>query len=291
MRSAERCKSRERETAAGGSRRSVGALLAALAFLLAPPAEAGGGSGDDSRAAIRAQEAFERGAAHYARGRYQEAIDEFRRGQHLYPAAIFVYNMAMSHMRLGHTREAARHARRALQADERGLGPETSQKARGLIAGSHVAGRSERHAERLAEAGGANEASAAGQTRRGRASSGLGVPRAPGAKLGWLGWSGVGGLIAGSAGLATTLLLAVHLEGRWDRLRSLQRGSSRRKFERTRDEIARKQRLGRAFGFAGSALVLTGAGLLIADLVGGASGRRVSLAPDASGTVWVSLKF
>ena len=234
-------------------------------------------SSSRDRRAKRAERAFKRGAAHYAKGEYAEALVEFRLGHRLYPSAVFVYNIAMSHMRLGQPRKAGRQAAKALQFGAESLETRTLAKAAAVGAGSHVVLTARERAEGsgdpvVAAAAPAESRDVERQTDRSRL-------------FGWMGWTGTAGVLVGAGGLVTTAILAADINRSRQRLHALSTSPDREGFERLQAQIGRKQRLGTAVGIAGSAVTLAGAGLIVAELLGAETPRRVAVGTTSSGGV------
>lgn len=261
-----------------GGAGAVGVLLSLAVLLATAPAAAqvsgAGGSVDGGdreqtaeqrKRAKRVKRLFEKGAAKYAEGNYAEAIVDFRRGQELYPSALFLYNIAMCHMHMGQTGRAVDYAGRALESEERALDGETAVKARAVVQGGGVV-RAARSA-----ADGSNRAG--GRVER---------PPSPPA-VGPYGWAGAAGTVVGIGGLVASGVLAADINRSWDQLQESSRGSDREAFDRQQKAILRKQRLGRGLGIGGAALTAVGAGLLIGDLVSRGGQEQVRVRPSGSG--------
>lgn len=213
--------------------------------------------------AKKAREAHDEGAALYASGDYARAIVQFQRGHRLYPAAVFLYNIAMSYMQLGKPAEAREYAIRAAEAEERKLDERSLVKSGALRVGSDVALR----ARRLT--------SKSSKLRAGSASE---EPR-----LRWPGWVGLASGGVGLGGILTSAVFAADIERSWSRLESLRRTSDRDAFENEQAKIDRKQRFGRAFGIAGLSMATLGFGLFAVDyfgLVERDQTARVRVAPN-----------
>ena len=71
-----------------------------------------------------AQKYFEQGAEYYFNGEYGKAIVEFMRGNDEIPNALLLYNISLSHSRLGNFNDALEFGRRAREMG--GLDPATS---------------------------------------------------------------------------------------------------------------------------------------------------------------------
>ncbi|MGM0558778.1 MAG: tetratricopeptide repeat protein [Myxococcota bacterium] len=256
----------------------LGLLLLALVLMPAPASaqEDGDSSADKRQRAKKAKVAFEKGAALYNEKKYSSAIVEFRRGQRVYPSGLFLYNIAMCHMRLGNMEDAREYALRSLEIDTRPLGPRTRASASGLVAGVDVvtftgrqsksiaaSDRGVQHETRTAVPGGNNATSPADSKIE--------------AGFGWLGWTGVTGAALGAGVLVATGLIARDIDSDFEMLRTLQTGSDQTAFEAQQAQIADKQRLGRALGITGVVMVAAGSGLVIAEVVGGEPDRRVRL--------------
>ena len=78
-----------------------------------------------------AQKYFEQGAEYYFNGEYGKAIVEFMRGNDEIPNALFLYNISLSHSRLGNFNDALEFGRRAREMG--GLDPATSAQNEGRI--------------------------------------------------------------------------------------------------------------------------------------------------------------
>lgn len=253
----------------GGAVRALVGMLATAVLLAVPggvfaqqgdggerPEPAGSESESDQaeeaksarQRAKKAREAHDEGAALYASGDYARAIVQFQRGHRLYPAAVFLYNIAMSYMQLGKPAEAREYARRAAEAEERKLDDRSLVKSGALRVGSDVALRARRLTSEASEL---------------RAGSAAEEPR-----LRWPGWVGLASAGGGLGGIVTSAVLAADIDRSWSRLESLRRTSDRGAFENEQAEIARKQRLGRAFGIAGLSLTTLGFGLFAVDYFG-----------------------
>ena len=246
---------------------------------------------DRRQRAIKAKKAFEQGAALYNEKKYSAAIVEFQRGQRVYPSGIFLYNIAMCHMRLGNMDDAREYAERSLEIDKRPLQPNIESKARGLSLGSQavmfaisrtnaIAAADENVREQAREQADV----AASQVTGGAIEVARPFDKESDARFGWLGWTGVTGAVLGTGALVTTGLLARQIDSDFDTLRSLRTGPSETAFEQKQDEIADKQRTARVLGVSGAVLAAAGAGLIVADLVSGGGSaerrRQVGLAPN-----------
>ncbi|MEZ4458683.1 MAG: hypothetical protein R3E66_02935 [bacterium] len=78
-----------------------------------------------------AQKYFEQGAEYYFNGEYGKAIVEFMRGNDEVPNALFLYNISLSHSRLGNFSDALEFGRRAREMG--GLDAATSAQNEGRI--------------------------------------------------------------------------------------------------------------------------------------------------------------
>jgi len=270
-------------------------LLFALLLAASAPAYAQEDS-PTAEEAEKAQQAFERGVALYERGKYAEAIVEFRKGFHAVANPVFLTNIGMAQMRLGaHERllettgealemgglDAENHAKTA--ALERGartlLRAQTWTKSTEK-ADARAAVDSKASADDNSDSGGSApdesvEAADASDDRSAEAATDRGASSETRSRsnFGTLGWVGVASGVAGIGGLVATSLVASGLRDTFQRLDELQnQHGARRDFRTTRRSATRRQRLGRALLYTGTGLALTGSTLVVVDLLDGPSG-------------------
>lgn len=214
--------------------------------------------------AANAQEAFNLGMEAYSAENYEEAIALFQRGYDFQPETMFLYNIALAHLKLGQYTDAHAFARRAHAADDLPARARASNAARLVALGTRLTTTQRVEAERAAIAARALEQ----RLQRQALEASVIQPAAPTEGPGALTYAGAGAALVGAGLVAGALYLGHDVQQRLDTLKTVEQRSQ---YDTERDAIEADQSLGQILLFSGIGLAAVGSGLLVYDLLDGTS--------------------
>lgn len=227
--------------------------------------------------AERAQEFFDRGAELYFQQEYGRAIVEFRRAHEAHSHPLFLYNIALSSLRIDNYEQALNAAQQAEEMEAQ-LPPENSARNRSMIASIETVYRTREVAEdvelldELEDPEELDEPPVADED--------VDAP----SRFGTLGWTGVAGLGLGAAALGGAGVMEMQVRSRWDDIEEDPAGMSDDEFDRRLESIERRQDAGRIMLFAGAGLMAAGGALLgIEGMTGGEDDQQVAVRPTLRG--------
>lgn len=255
---------------------AVGGALAWLAVLLAA-APLVAQTDDIDRQAARHH--FARGAEQFKAGQYEDAIDAFEKAFAANPDPMILYNLSLAHLKAGHPQSALVNALRArrmdgltrsasLRNDARIVALRRVMKARSQPSSpSGYAGpdRSSTDDNPLFGPSSDDSAGPADRMTDGTTDS-PSEPASPPA-FGTAGWIGVGIGAAGVASLLGAGLVGAGLDEDINAYQSAAESGDAQTYRRLRESIADRQTTGRVLLYSGIGLGVTGAGLVIYQLL------------------------
>lgn len=215
----------------------------------------------DASRAKRAQQAFDEGMSHYTEKKYAEAVTEFRKGYSLMPAGMFLYNIALSYIKLGEYAKARRYAKRADGRDDLPKKARVKNAARIDALGIRL------HAATVADA--IEPAEPDDQTDL-IGSKDPKVSEAPGSRepkggVGMWTYAGLGTAVVGAGLVGGALYMGSDLEARIDHLAQV---TDRGEYDQMRASIESDRTVGQVLLVSGIGLVAAGSGLVVWDLLG-----------------------
>ena len=228
----------------------------------------------------QAQSLFDDAVADYMAKRWDQAALKFRKAYAVLPDALFLYNQAKALQKLENYDAAISALSRARDQEERPLPPDIAAKVPSFLAeleASLAAQKlQEKEEEKPAEADAVTPTEPPPEPEE---EGGLGV----------LGWSGVGGMVAGSGLMVVGGLLAADVSKEADRLRT-EPGQTPGRFQADREAAQADQRTARIVFYSGAGLALLGAGLMawtfLSDGEGAAGEARTRLKLGATDIRW-----
>jgi tetratricopeptide (TPR) repeat protein len=230
-------------------------LVSALTLCVSVPAFA------DEAAMEKAQEHFNAGAKLYFAGDYAGALVEFNNGHRLSPSAVFLYNIALAHYRLGNLDMAVNNAEKA--AEVGGMPEDMATKNEARLVVWHVTKTASNWSsgEAVAESGDAGEG--------GSVSDGTTTEPADGGGLSGLGWAGVGTAAAGAGLLVGWSLVSGGLSDHLADIDAANAAGDEAAYNAASEAFDSDQGLAQILLYSGAGLTAVGLGLLVFDLTSG----------------------
>src|SRR5690554_44691 len=226
-----------------------------------------------------AQEAFNLGMEDYNEENYEAAIAKFQRGYEFQPETMFLYNIALAHLKLGNYADAHAFARRAHAANDLPAPAHASNAVRLGALGARLTTAQIVETERASIV--ARDLKERQERQALEAS--IKYPVAAAAGPGALTYAGAGAAIVGAGLVAGALYLGYDVQQRLDTLGTVEQ---RPHYDTQREEIEADQNLGQILLYSGIGLAAIGSGLLVYDLLGAASSDspQITLEPTLGAT-------
>lgn len=263
--------------------RWVAFLLFALCLGGAPQIGAAQQPPPDKEAAKKAKEHFARGASHFYKEEYDQAVVEFLNAYDYYPDPMILYNLARAHAKLDSIKTAIQTAEKAQRMG--GMPKKATARNAARIAAW----------KRLLTAREISEDIAGPRAQDPRRKSTPVAPPPDAPRLGAVGWTGVGLTVVGAGLVGYAGYVELDLDTQISNYKKAARNNDDVHYRRFKQDIADRQQVGKVSLYTGLACLATGVGLWSYDLFDASeaeSSVTVDLAPSADGpSVGFSFSF
>ncbi len=201
---------------------------------------------------------FEKGAELYFEEEYEAAIVEFMKGHRISPNAMFLYNVSLSHVKIGNLDDALEAARAARGLP--GLDPTTRIQNEGRIAALELLENTRESIEerQIAEA----------DTSADEVEEVVMISQVEPTKsnFGALGWTGLGFTLAGFGLLTSAMVVEITLQDTWSEYEAVAQFGDESEYLALRSDIKKRQRVGLILLASGTGAAAVGLTLLSMQL-------------------------